>query len=328
MKRILSIVMFILIIGTVFTSLFACGKLPQTDDTGNANSSRNTDDIKLPQNIDDSEDYITDTIRYYRTAEQNFGPGNNVTVSISTQKSLFYNKLIFRGIYLSEEYFTLERDEEVDLPEKGLTKRTETVYYTYYKFRVTEVFKGDKSLENTEIYVMNSNLAIPEFYPYDIIPQEGREYLVFAEDREQVISEFAPERKSLYKTYYWTGWSQTVFPIMDNYVYSSMRLIDYNSVLSENSKNIFMNEWIEKQVDERVDRNSDKNSDENNDRNAISKNDIVSEWRIESMQTREEETERIGIPIDTFTDFLTSAIEYYNEEYYENLIANDISIFD
>ena len=255
MKRILFIAALIFIICALAASLFTCSE------------------------------YIGDTIKYYQTQERNHEEQQDRILRLDQLLLFSFQNLIFKGVYIHEENYTLEFDEILDLPDGNTKTVNIKQYYTYYKFKVAEVFKGDKSLENTEIYLINRNW---NFDREEVIFQAGGEYYLFSEERGNAFDEM-PEIKPLIKTNYWFSPSQCVFPIIDNYVYSTLRLIDYDKFISENCDNTFMNEWAEKQT----------------------KNDIVNDWRMEPVRTMGGEHERICIPIDTFADFLTSAIEYY-----------------
>ena len=300
-NRILFITIAILILCAVALNMLACN-------------------AKLPTNTEnDNEDYISDTIRYYKTNERNVEEGSMGSTRILTQKNLINeNNLIIRGVYLYDENFTLEIDRQFDWVNRSLEIFTEIHYYTYYKFRVAEVLKGDKSFENTEIYFVSENRPSGA---YNIIFREGEEYFVFTEYYADDDLGYFAEVKPLIKTDYFFSPSQRAFPIEDNYVYSTKMLIDYDNFISENCDNKFMNDWIKKQITEKVPLIPDKNledgkgdleiTDANNINTSMSKNDIIKDWRIETIPTRNGESERICIPLEVFTDFLKSAIEYY-----------------
>jgi len=276
-------------------------------------------------NIKDGDEYTYDNLKYYQTQEKNIEKVETRTLIFNQPLLFSFGDLIFRGTYLYEENYTLEFDEIIYLPDETSTKITNQHYFTYYKFKVVEIFKGDKSLENTEIYLMNRNL---DYNKDEVIFQAENEYFLFSTERTDAFDEM-PEMKPLIKSDYWFSPSQYVFPVKDNYVYSTDKLIAYNKLISENYDYIFMNDWLDKQISKKTTSIPDKNleidsiydenvnlgiSDEKNTDMANVRKNIIKEWRIESIITSGGENERVCIPIDTFTDFLISAIEYYSKE--------------
>lgn len=330
MKRILFIVISILIICSMAMSLLAsCGK-----------PSANTIDAG------DIDGFITDTAKYYRTEERNFDGGRLQRMIFNQEALLYYGGgLIFKGIYLFDENYTLEYEDEL-YADKIIAIRE---HYTYYKFLVTEVFKGDKALENTEIYLIYNNLGSRETNNSEVVLQQGEEYFMFVEhfDIENIHNDYKENYgvPPFMKTDYRAMLIQGTFPVKDNYVYASEQLIDYDNVLAEKRDNAFMNEWVKQQIIEKTPVIPDKDTEDifedtkdntETTRADISKNeiaeyrnDLFEYWQKKPIATLGGEMERICIPIDTFTDFLKSAIEYYDVEYYDNydnMIENEISL--
>jgi len=250
-------------------------KIPSQDKPGEGKTDTNSNGNAAP----------TTGTRYYQIDERIVEQGQGSRRFFS-QAELVGNDLIFRGIFLYEEYFVLEHDGYLIHEDGSTTPDTFKMYYTHYIFRVTEVLKGDKSLENTEIYLMGNNNR------YERILQAESEYFVMAKyyDADTTWSSY-PDVIPLLKTNYGFSESQSAFPIEDDYVYSTKKLIDYDNFMSENCDNAFMNNWLEKQE--------------------VDKNDLIENWTKRNIQTIGGESERIVIPIDIFTDFLISAIEYY-----------------
>jgi len=273
-------------------------------------------------NINDGDGFITDTAKYYRTAERNF-EGGSTSRAVYNQEQLFYEgDLIFKGTYLFNENYTLEYDRHYELDNKNSEIYTFIEYYTYYKFLVTNVYKGDKSLENTEIYLAYRNLPDNE---NTVLLQNNEDYFMFVEYyNADANNDFYKERYGVppfMKTDYRAMLIQGTFPIKDNNVYSSKELMDYDDIISKNRNNVFMNNWIEKQNNEKNLSISDKNLEV--DSVDLDINDMVKDWCTDLIKTINGSTERIGIPFDLFIDFLNSAIEYYNVNYYNNMFANN-----